>query len=150
MASETSGMRFLQKRAAVPPAAPRRARRVGAVVAVGPVGQGRLTLAPPPRPRPQKSIKEQARRCCPDVKHIDVDINRAFRNNLFFWERNGIKQQALFHVLVAYSMYDTENICAPRPCPFQGVFLLVTNQEHPGAEVGVSGGDRVASRGWCS
>ena len=91
MASETSGMRFLQKRAAVPPAAPRRARRVGAVVVVGPVGQGRLTLAPPPRPRPQKSIKEQARRCCPDVKHIDVDINRAFRNNLFFWERNGIK-----------------------------------------------------------
>ena len=56
------------------------------------------------------------------------------------------RQQALFHVLVAYSMYDTENICSPRPCPFQGVFLLVTNQEHPGAEVGVSGENRVASR----
>lgn len=56
------------------------------------------------------------------------------------------RQQALFHVLVAYSMYDTENICSPRPCPFQGVLLLVMNQEHPGAEVGVSGEDRVASR----
>ena len=56
------------------------------------------------------------------------------------------RQQALFHVLGAYSMYDTENICTPRPCPVPGAFLLVMNQEHPGAEVGVSGGDRVASR----
>lgn len=32
-------------------------------------------------------------------------------------------------MLVAYSMYDTENIRAPSSCPFQGVFLLVTNQE---------------------
>lgn len=48
-------------------------------------------------------------------------------------------------MLVAYSMYDSENICTPRPCPFQGAFLLVANQEHPGAEVGLSGGDREAS-----
>ncbi|KAI4569422.1 hypothetical protein MJT46_006716 [Ovis ammon polii x Ovis aries] len=91
--------------------------------------------------RKYQRIKERARRCGPDVKHRDVDVNRTFRNNLFFWER----QQALFHVLVAYSMYDSENICTPRPCPFQGAFLLVTNQEHPGAEVGLSGGDREAS-----
>lgn len=48
------------------------------------------------------------------------------------------RQQALFHVLVAYSMYDSENICTPRPCPFQGAFLLVANQGIQGAEVGLS------------
>ncbi|KAF4008700.1 hypothetical protein G4228_020490 [Cervus hanglu yarkandensis] len=34
--------------------------------------------------RKYQRVKEPARRCCADVKHIDVDINRTFRNNLFF------------------------------------------------------------------
>ncbi|XDA76458.1 hypothetical protein R6Z07M_006571 [Ovis aries] len=36
--------------------------------------------------RKYQRIKERARRCGPDVKHRDVDVNRTFRNNLF-WER---------------------------------------------------------------
>lgn len=52
-------------------------------------GSGPPDVGPAPRPRPQR-IKERARRGGPDVKHIDVDVNRTFRNNLF-WERYGIK-----------------------------------------------------------
>lgn len=52
-------------------------------------GSGLLTLAPPLGPGPQR-IKEWAGRCGPGVKHRDVDVNRTFRNNLF-WERYGIK-----------------------------------------------------------
>lgn len=43
----------------------------------------------------------------PDVRQIDLDINRTFRNNLMFQERYNIKQQELFRILVAYSVYNS-------------------------------------------
>jgi hypothetical protein len=51
-------------------------------------------------------MKELGRRKSPDIKQIDVDVLRTFRNHVMYRERYGIKQQALFHVLVAYSMYN--------------------------------------------
>ncbi|KAI1301507.1 USP6 N-terminal-like protein [Halotydeus destructor] len=44
----------------------------------------------------------------PDIRQIDLDINRTFRNNLMFKDRYGTKQQELFRVLVAYSVYNSE------------------------------------------
>ncbi|KAF2075003.1 hypothetical protein CYY_003699 [Polysphondylium violaceum] len=38
---------------------------------------------------------------------IDLDVNRAFRGNIFFRERYGVGQVALFNVLKVYSLYDT-------------------------------------------
>lgn len=52
-------------------------------------------------------MKERARRLSPDIRQIDLDVNRTFRNHIMFRERYGIKQQALFHLLAAYSMYNT-------------------------------------------
>lgn len=43
----------------------------------------------------------------PDVRQIDLDINRTFRNNVIFQNRYDTKQQELFRVLVAYSVYNT-------------------------------------------
>ena len=43
-----------------------------------------------------------------EVRQIDLDINRTFRNNIMFRERYNIKQQELFRVLVAYSVYNQE------------------------------------------
>ena len=43
-----------------------------------------------------------------DVRQIDLDVNRTYRNHVMFRERYGVKQQSLFHVLAAYSMYNTE------------------------------------------
>ena len=43
-----------------------------------------------------------------DVRQIDLDVNRTYRDHVMFRERYGVKQQSLFHVLAAYSMYNTE------------------------------------------
>ncbi|GAM28770.1 hypothetical protein SAMD00019534_119460 [Acytostelium subglobosum LB1] len=42
------------------------------------------------------------------VKQIDLDIDRTYRNHLFFRERFNQGQQSLFNVLKAYSLYDQE------------------------------------------
>ncbi|XP_044605691.2 TBC1 domain family member 3K-like isoform X4 [Equus asinus] len=55
----------------------------------------------------KKRMKEQARLFSQDIKQINQDVNRTFRNHIMFWNRDGIKQQALFHVLAAYSVYNT-------------------------------------------
>ncbi len=54
-----------------------------------------------------ESMKAIGRQSSPDVRQIDLDVMRTFRTHVMYRERYGIKQQALFHVLVAYSMYNT-------------------------------------------
>nr|XP_040018748.1 USP6 N-terminal-like protein isoform X1 [Gasterosteus aculeatus aculeatus] len=52
-------------------------------------------------------MKDQARLYSTEIKQIDLDINRTFRNHVMFMDRFGVKQQSLFHVLSAYSVYNT-------------------------------------------
>lgn len=42
-----------------------------------------------------------------DVRQIDLDVNRTFRNNIMFRDRYNVKQQELFRILVAYSVYNS-------------------------------------------
>lgn len=42
-----------------------------------------------------------------DVRQIDLDVNRTYRNHIMFRERYNTKQQMLFRVLVAYSVYNS-------------------------------------------
>ena len=42
------------------------------------------------------------------IRQMDVDINRTFRDHVMFRERYGMKQRQLFHVLVAFSVYNAE------------------------------------------
>ena len=46
--------------------------------------------APPPRFCPQK-MKEQAQLFSKDIRQIDLDVNRTFRNHVMFWDRYGIR-----------------------------------------------------------
>ena len=39
---------------------------------------------------------------------IDLDVNRTYRDHIMFRERYNPRQNALFHVLAAYSVYNTE------------------------------------------
>ncbi|OQV20514.1 USP6 N-terminal-like protein [Hypsibius exemplaris] len=55
-----------------------------------------------------KKMRDLARLHSPEIRQIDLDVNRTYRNHEMFRERYGVKQQALFHVLAAYSMYNTE------------------------------------------
>lgn len=52
-------------------------------------------------------MRELARNNSAEIRQIDLDVNRTYRNHEMFRERYGVKQQALFHVLAAYSMYNT-------------------------------------------
>ena len=49
-----------------------------------------------------------ARKWSSEARQIDSDVNRQFREHLFYRERFSIKQKSLFNVLTAYSMYNTE------------------------------------------
>ncbi|XP_038411850.1 cuticle collagen 40-like isoform X3 [Canis lupus familiaris] len=39
---------------------------------------------------------------------IDLDVNRTFRSHTMFWDRYRVGQGALFHMLAAYSVNDTD------------------------------------------
>ena len=55
-----------------------------------------------------KEMRKLARLWSPDLRQIDLDVNRTYRDHLMFRERYGLKQQALFHILGAYSVYNAE------------------------------------------
>ncbi|XP_033101782.1 USP6 N-terminal-like protein [Anneissia japonica] len=60
------------------------------------------------QPNIYEKMKKTALIMSPDIRQIDLDVNRTFRNHIMFRERYGIKQQALFNILAAYSMYNSE------------------------------------------
>jgi len=55
-----------------------------------------------------QEMKNLARRHSPDIRQIDLDVNRTYRNHIMFRERYNTRQQDLFHVLGAYSIYNSE------------------------------------------
>lgn len=44
----------------------------------------------------------------PDIRQIDLDVNRTYREHIMFRERYSSKQCELFNVLGAYSVYNLE------------------------------------------
>ncbi|XP_051696698.1 USP6 N-terminal-like protein isoform X3 [Oryctolagus cuniculus] len=59
-------------------------------------------------PGKYQQMKEQGKLLSEHVHQIDADIRRTFQNHVMFRQRYGVKQQALFHVLLAYSAFDHE------------------------------------------
>uniref|UniRef100_T1JCJ1 USP6 N-terminal-like protein n=1 Tax=Strigamia maritima TaxID=126957 RepID=T1JCJ1_STRMM len=76
-----------------------------------------------------QEMKERARKYSPDIRQIDLDINRTYRNHIMFRERYGVKQQALFHVLGAYSMYNTEIGYCQGMSQIAALLLMYLNEE---------------------
>ncbi|KAF0287280.1 USP6 N-terminal-like protein [Amphibalanus amphitrite] len=60
------------------------------------------------QPGVYEKMRQSARLWSPEVRQIDLDVNRTYRDHIMFRERYGIKQKELFHVLAAYSVYNTE------------------------------------------
>lgn len=44
----------------------------------------------------------------PDIRQIDLDVNRTYREHIMFRERYNSKQRELFKILGAYSVYNLE------------------------------------------
>ncbi|XP_014291456.1 USP6 N-terminal-like protein isoform X3 [Halyomorpha halys] len=55
-----------------------------------------------------QEMRELAWKWSPDIRQIDLDVNRTYRDHIMFRERYNLKQQELFNVLGAYSMYNLE------------------------------------------
>ncbi|KAK2110684.1 TBC1 domain member 3 [Saguinus oedipus] len=53
-------------------------------------------------------MKEKGKRSCEQVHQIDLDVRKTLRRHILFRERYGLKQQELFHVLLAYAEYNPE------------------------------------------
>uniref|UniRef100_A0A8C9VRV1 USP6 N-terminal-like protein n=1 Tax=Scleropages formosus TaxID=113540 RepID=A0A8C9VRV1_SCLFO len=76
-----------------------------------------------------EKMKAQARRYSADIKQIDLDVNRTFRNHIMFMDRFGVKQQALFYVLAAYSVYNTEVSYCQGMSQIAAILLMYMNEE---------------------
>ncbi|KAM7414257.1 hypothetical protein PAMA_019194 [Pampus argenteus] len=74
-------------------------------------------------------MKLQARSYSTEIKQIDLDVNRTFRNHIMFMDRFGVKQQALFHVLAAYSVYNTEVSYCQGMSQIAAILLMYLNEE---------------------
>lgn len=55
-----------------------------------------------------KKMLKLARESGTEARQIDSDVNRQFRDHMFYRERYSEKQKSLFNVLTAYSMYNME------------------------------------------
>ncbi|NXM29693.1 US6NL protein, partial [Oxyruncus cristatus] len=76
-----------------------------------------------------QQMKEQAKCFSSEIKQIDLDVNRTFRNHIMFRDRYGVKQQALFHVLSAYSVYNTEVSYCQGMSQIAAILLMYLNEE---------------------
>lgn len=70
-----------------------------------------------------------ARQWSTEARQIDSDVNRQFREHLFYRERYSLKQKSLFNVLTAYSMYNMEVGYCQGMSGLAGVLLMYMNEE---------------------
>ncbi|XP_061523818.1 USP6 N-terminal-like protein isoform X2 [Phycodurus eques] len=76
-----------------------------------------------------EKLKARAKRSSPDVRQIDLDVNRTYRDHIMFMHRYDVKQQALFHVLTAYSVYNLEVGYCQGMSQITALLLIYMNEE---------------------
>ncbi|XP_077566028.1 USP6 N-terminal-like protein [Stigmatopora nigra] len=76
-----------------------------------------------------EELKNRAKACSPDVRQIDLDVNRTYRDHIMFMDRYDVKQQALFHVLTAYSVYNMEVGYCQGMSQITALLLIYMNEE---------------------
>ncbi|XP_025097014.1 USP6 N-terminal-like protein [Pomacea canaliculata] len=76
-----------------------------------------------------QKMRQRARSRSTSIRQIDLDVNRTYRNHIMFRERYGVKQQALFHVLAAYSVYNTEVGYCQGMSEIAALLLMYLNEE---------------------
>ncbi|XP_071446863.1 USP6 N-terminal-like protein [Hetaerina americana] len=74
-------------------------------------------------------MRERAWKWSPDIRQIDLDVNRTYRDHIMFRERYGLKQQALFNILGAYSIYNLEIGYCQGMSQIAALLLMYFNEE---------------------
>nr|XP_008255528.2 USP6 N-terminal-like protein isoform X1 [Oryctolagus cuniculus] len=80
-------------------------------------------------PGAYQKLKAQGRLRSQWVQQIDVAVSKTFRGHVMFRERFGVKQQALFHLLLAYSVYDPEVSYSPGLNQVAALLLIFLDEE---------------------
>ncbi|XP_062950716.1 USP6 N-terminal-like protein [Cynocephalus volans] len=80
-------------------------------------------------PGKYQRMKEQGKMLCQQIQKIDLEVSCTFTNHVMFRDRYGIKQQELFHVLVAFSAYDTEVGYCEGMSHIAAILLMHLNEE---------------------
>jgi len=81
------------------------------------------------QPGKYQEMKKLARKFSPDIRQIDLDVNRTYRDHIMFRERYNTRQQDLFHVLAAYSMFNTEIGYCQGMSQIAALLLMYLNSE---------------------
>jgi len=76
-----------------------------------------------------EEMKEFARKFSPEIRQIDLDVNRTYRDHIMFRERYNTRQQDLFHVLAAYSMFNSEVGYCQGMSQIAALLLMYLNSE---------------------
>ncbi|KPP62182.1 hypothetical protein Z043_119645, partial [Scleropages formosus] len=97
-------------------------------------GQAWCLLLDVPKMKAEKKdfyekLKFRARGVSPDIRQIDLDVNRTYRDHIMFMQRYDVKQQALFHVLMAYSVYNREVGYCQGMSQITALLLIYMNEE---------------------
>lgn len=64
-----------------------------------------------------------------DIRQIDLDVNRTYRNHIMFKDRYSTKQCMLFRILVAYSIYNSEIGYCQGMSQVAALLLMYMNEE---------------------
>uniref|UniRef100_A0A1B6DWH4 USP6 N-terminal-like protein n=1 Tax=Clastoptera arizonana TaxID=38151 RepID=A0A1B6DWH4_9HEMI len=76
-----------------------------------------------------EEMRELAWRWSSDIRQIDLDVNRTYRDHIMFRERYNLKQQELFNVLGAYSVYNLEIGYCQGMSQIAALLLMYLNEE---------------------
>lgn len=76
-----------------------------------------------------EQFRNFAHRNSPDIRQIDLDVNRTYRDHIMFRDRFSVKQQALFNVLAAYSVYNTDVGYCQGMSGIAALLLMYMNEE---------------------
>lgn len=64
-----------------------------------------------------------------DIRQIDLDVNRTYRNHIMFRDKHSTKQCMLYNVLVAYSIYNSEIGYCQGMSHIAALLLMYMNEE---------------------
>jgi len=76
-----------------------------------------------------EEMKDFARKFSPEIRQIDLDVNRTYRDHVMFRERYNTRQQDLFHVLAAYSIFNSEVGYCQGMSQIAALLLMYLNSE---------------------
>ncbi|ESO04185.1 hypothetical protein HELRODRAFT_136187, partial [Helobdella robusta] len=74
-------------------------------------------------------MKSLAKKWSAYVRQIDLDVRRTFRGHCMFMARYSLKLQALFNVLLAYSLYDEQVGYCQGMSEVVALLLMYLNEE---------------------